>query len=76
MTARWTTSPLRIGPTWARPRTWWSQEAVNAECLCSAAEAVLFNAEEIHMRCRDAEVIFDASVYFEEDPNLAPIVSQ
>lgn len=41
------------------------------------AEAVLlFNGEEILMRCHDGEVIFDTSVCFEEDPNLAAIVSK
>lgn len=40
------------------------------------AEAVLlFEGAEILMRCRNGEIIFDTSVCFEEDPNLAAIVS-
>jgi len=41
------------------------------------AEAVLlFEGAEVLMRCRDGEIVFDASEYFEEDLNLAAIVSQ
>jgi hypothetical protein len=41
------------------------------------AEAVLlFEDAEILMRCRDGEIVFDTSEYFEENPNLAMIVSQ
>jgi len=41
------------------------------------AEAVLlFDGAEVLMRCRDGEIVFDTSEYFEEDPNLAAIVSQ
>jgi len=41
------------------------------------AEAVLlFNGEEIIMRCHDGEIVFDTSEYFEEEPSLAAIVSR
>jgi hypothetical protein len=41
------------------------------------AEAVLlFNGEEILMRCRNGEIIFDTTEYFQEIPNLAAIVSR
>lgn len=41
------------------------------------AEAVLlFEGCEILMRCHDGEIIFDTSDHFEEDLNLAAIVSQ
>lgn len=41
-----------------------------------AEVVLLFNGEEILMRCRNGEIVFDTSVYFKEDPNLAAIVSQ
>lgn len=41
------------------------------------AEAVLlFNGEEVLMRCHHGEIIFDTSEYFEEVPGLAQIVSR
>jgi hypothetical protein len=41
------------------------------------AEAVLlFNGEEIIMRCHNGEIIFDTSEYFEEEASLAAIVSR
>jgi hypothetical protein len=41
------------------------------------AEAVLlFNGEEILMRCHNGEIIFDTTDYFQEIPNLAAIVSR
>ncbi|HZM84682.1 MAG TPA: SitI3 family protein [Candidatus Limnocylindrales bacterium] len=41
------------------------------------AEAVLlFNGEEILMRCHNGEIVFDTSEYFDEEPSLMAIVSR
>lgn len=41
------------------------------------AEAVLlFNGEEVIMRCHNGEIVFDTSEYFAEEPSLLAIVSR
>lgn len=41
-----------------------------------AEGVLLFNGEEILMRCHNGEIIFDTTEYFQEIPNLSAIVSR
>jgi len=41
-----------------------------------AEAALIFNGEEVLMRCHNGKIIFDTSEYFKEEPSLAAIVSR